>query len=67
MLDVPQIDLSEVKFSGRSRLYVGHLTDDVTEQELQNLFSPFGETSGIFINTEKNFAFVRLVSFFLFL
>jgi splicing factor, proline- and glutamine-rich len=49
-----------VKFSGRNRLYVGNLTSDVKEEELKELFSPYGEISETFINTEKNFAFLKV-------
>lgn len=51
----------EKKFSGRNRLYIGNLTNDISEDEIQQMFSPFGETSELFINKEKNFAFLRMV------
>lgn len=60
-IELPPIDTKEKKFSGRSRLYIGNLTNDVTSEELQQLFAPFGETSEMFISAEKNFAFIRLV------
>lgn len=60
--DLPPLDQSEKKFSGRNRLYIGNLTNDVTEQEISNLFQKFGETSELFVNQEKNFAFIRMVS-----
>lgn len=59
--DLPPQDTSEKKFSGRNRLYIGNLTADVTEEELQKMFAPYGETTEHFINKEKNFAFLRLV------
>nr|CAD7426510.1 unnamed protein product [Timema monikensis] len=58
--DLPPQDVSEKKFSGRCRLYIGNLTNDVTEEEMQQLFSPYGETSELFVNKEKNFAFIRM-------
>lgn len=58
--DLPAIDMSEKKFSGRNRLYIGNLPADVTEEELVEIFKPYGETSEIFINKEKNFGFIRL-------
>jgi hypothetical protein len=38
------------------------LTGDVTEDEITQLFQPYGETAELFVNKEKNFAFIRLVS-----
>lgn len=49
-----------MKFSGRNRLYIGNLTNDVTEDELKKLFEPYGEIAEAFINSEKNFAFLKL-------
>ncbi|KAJ8678646.1 hypothetical protein QAD02_014433 [Eretmocerus hayati] len=58
--ELPPVDLTEKKFAGRNRLYVGNLTSDVTEEEIQQLFSPYGEISELFMNKEKNFAFLRM-------
>ncbi|XP_058129785.1 hrp65 protein-like isoform X3 [Anopheles coustani] len=63
LLDIPPIEVQEAKFSGRNRLYVGNLTNDVTEEELVEMFKPFGEIHEVFMNKEKNYAFVR-VDFF---
>ncbi|EDS27331.1 NONA protein [Culex quinquefasciatus] len=63
LLDIPPIDETDAKFSGRNRLYVGNLTPDVTEEELVELFLPYGEITEVFMNMEKNYAFVR-VDFF---
>ncbi|XP_053612218.1 hrp65 protein-like [Plodia interpunctella] len=60
LLDLPPIDQSEVKFNGRSRLYIGNLTNDVTEEEILALFAPFGETAELFLNKEKNFGFIKM-------
>ena len=60
--ELPPQDTTEKKFSGRNRLYVGNLTNDVTEEELNQMFQPYGEMSELFINKEKNFAFLRLVN-----
>lgn len=54
--------MREKKFTGRCRLYIGNLTSDVTEDEITQLFQPYGETAELFVNKEKNFAFIRLVS-----
>ncbi|XP_070498915.1 hrp65 protein isoform X3 [Chironomus tepperi] len=58
--DLPELVCEEIKFSGRNRLYIGNLTSDVTEEELKELFSPYGEISEAFINAEKNFAFLKI-------
>lgn len=63
LLDLPPIEAEDVKFSGRNRLYIGNLTNDVSEDELTELFRPYGDVSEIFMNKEKNYAFVR-VDFF---
>lgn len=61
LIDIAPIDQVEVKFNGRSRLYIGNLTSDVTEAEITSLFSTFGECSELFINKEKNFGFIKMV------
>lgn len=58
--DLPSVEPAEIKFSGRNRLYIGNLTSDVTEEELKELFKPYGEISEAFINKEKNFAFLKI-------
>lgn len=60
--DLQMNDTEEIKFSGRNRLYIGNLTNDVTEEELAELFKPFGEISEAFTNKDKNFAFLKVVS-----
>lgn len=62
--DLPQKDNSEQKFSSRCRLYVGNLAD-VTEEEVSEMFKKYGEINECFVNAEKMFAFVRLVSIYL--
>lgn len=59
--ELPQLDMSEKKFSGRNRLYIGNLTADMTEDDVTDMFKSYGETSELFINKEKNFGFIRLV------
>lgn len=58
--DLPNIETEEIKFSGRNRLYLGNLTNDITEEELTELFKPYGEISEAFVNKEKNFAFLKV-------
>ena len=50
--------------SGRSRLFIANLAKEVTERDLKELFSKFGETNEIYVNKEKLFGFVRLVCIF---
>lgn len=59
--ELPPQDCTEKKFNGRNRLYIGNLTNDVTEEEMKEMFAPHGEVSEIFINKEKNFAFLKMV------
>ncbi|GAB1860667.1 Hrp65 protein [Camponotus japonicus] len=58
--ELPPQDTTEKKFSGRNRLYIGNLTNDVTEEEIQTMFQKYGEISELFVNKEKNFAFLRM-------
>lgn len=58
--ELPELKNDEIKFSGRNRLYIGNLTNDVNESELIELFKPYGEISETFLNNEKNFAFLKL-------
>lgn len=59
--DLPPMDHSEKRFSGRSKLYFGNIANDVEENEIRDLFAKYGETSELFLNKEKNFGFVRMV------
>lgn len=59
--ELPPQEVTEKKFSGRNRLYIGNLTNDVTEEEIQTMFRKYGEISELFVNKEKSFAFLRMV------
>lgn len=60
-LELPPVEQNEeLKFSGRNRLYVGNLTSDVNEEELREMFKPYGQIGETFTNTDKNFAFLKL-------
>lgn len=59
-IEVAAIEEQELKFSGRNRLYVGNLPNDINEPELIELFKPYGEIAETFLNTEKNFAFLKV-------
>lgn len=60
MYDLPPLEITERKFSTKSRLYVGNIPKDFTEQELTELCQKYGEVGDIFMNKEKNFAFIKL-------
>lgn len=52
----------EKKFSGRCRLFVANMVNTTTESELRSMFTPYGETGEVYINKDKGFGFIRLVS-----
>ncbi|KAL3267992.1 hypothetical protein HHI36_007126 [Cryptolaemus montrouzieri] len=58
-IDLPPLDMTEKKFSGRNRLYVGNIGNEVNEEDLIEFFKPYGEVSEVFVNKEKNFGFVK--------
>merc|ERR1719225_2589666 len=60
--DLEPLDMSERKFSGRARIYIGNFTSDMTEAQLKEILTQFGEVGEIFYNREKNFAFLRMGS-----
>ncbi|VDD89449.1 unnamed protein product [Enterobius vermicularis] len=52
-------DLPKKKFTGRCRLFVGNLPNDLKEDELKELFSPHGEIAECYLSG-KGFAFLRM-------
>merc|ERR1719361_1736369 len=58
--DLEPLDMSERKFSGRARIYIGNFTNDMSEETLKEMVSKEGEVGEMFFNREKNFAFVRM-------
>lgn len=56
-------DLPKKKFTGRCRLFVGNLPNEVKEAELKELFSPHGDIAECYLSG-KGFAFLRMVIFF---
>lgn len=52
----------EKTYTQRSRLFVGNLPTGVTEAEVEKLFSKYGKAAEIFINKDRGFGFIRLVS-----
>lgn len=57
-VDLPPIELSDRKYSGKFRLYIGNLPD-VTEEELKELLGKHGDCGELFLNKEKSFAFAK--------
>ncbi|MFA5479229.1 MAG: RNA-binding protein [Candidatus Muiribacteriota bacterium] len=43
-----------------SKIYVGNLKYEVTNKDLREVFSPFGEVKSVFKIEGKNFAFVEM-------
>ena len=62
--DLPALDSSEKKFSGRARIYIGNFANEMSEESLKEKVSIHGEVGEMFFNREKNFAFVRMGSRF---
>jgi proline- and glutamine-rich splicing factor len=52
--------VSEKKFTGRCRLFVGNLPLDITEQEFKEIFSKYGEIGEVFLNAQRSFGFIKL-------
>jgi len=60
--ELPPMDATERRFSGRGRLYVGNLAPETTEEQLKELISQYGEVGELFFNGEKHFAFLRMAT-----
>lgn len=60
-LDLAPSVVTERKFQNKCRLYIGNVSSEITEEELLELFKPFGESTELFLNKEKNFSFIRMV------
>ncbi|KAF6733338.1 Paraspeckle component 1 [Oryzias melastigma] len=50
----------EKSFTQRSRLFVGSLPQDISEEEFKNMFAKYGNIGEVFINRERGFGFIRL-------
>ncbi len=57
----PVTGKTERKFSNRCRLFVGNITD-MSEDEFTKMFEKYGEYSEAYVNKEKAFGFVKMVS-----
>ena len=60
--DLPPKQYEAKKFLANTRLYIGNISPDVTEADIKGMFGEYGEIDEVFINREKNFAFLKLVS-----
>lgn len=56
--ELPPLDMTEKKFNGRNKLYVGNLPSDMTEENFKKMFTEYGEICDVFLNAEKRFGFV---------
>lgn len=62
LLDLPPREETVRKFSNHCRLWVGNLPLDIKEDDVKELFKPFGEFDEVYFDKNKGFAFVRMVS-----
>ena len=51
----------ERMFTGRCRLFVGNLPQDMTQDEFEGLFKEFGKYQEAFISAGRGFGFIRMV------
>lgn len=61
--NLPEFDYeSGKKFSSESRLYVGNIPKGLTVKNVEELFTPFGQVSDIFVNysTDKPYILLRM-------
>ncbi|XP_057590014.1 non-POU domain-containing octamer-binding protein-like [Hippopotamus amphibius kiboko] len=49
----------EKTFTQCSRLFVGNLPSDTTEEEMRKLFEKYGKAGEVFIHKDKGFGFIR--------
>lgn len=52
----------EKKYSVKARLFVGNLPKDTSQDIVKELFQRFGLVKEVFVQREKNFGFIRMVS-----
>ncbi|XP_022664749.1 non-POU domain-containing octamer-binding protein-like isoform X3 [Varroa destructor] len=48
------------KFTARCRLFIAPLPNSVSEDDLKQWFGQYGEVGEVFLNKQKNFAFVKM-------
>ncbi|CAL4151039.1 unnamed protein product, partial [Meganyctiphanes norvegica] len=55
----PRVE-TQRKFSNQARLWVGNIHSTTTEEELKELFNPYGEFDEFYFDKNKGFGFVRM-------
>lgn len=60
MLDLLPREEAVRKFSNHCRLWVGNLPLDIKEDDVKELFKPYGEYDEVYFDKNKGFAFVRM-------
>ncbi|ROT61875.1 Hrp65 protein [Penaeus vannamei] len=60
MIDLVPREENVRKFSNHCRLWVGNLPLDIKEDDVKELFKPFGEFDEVYFDKNKGFAFVRM-------
>ncbi|KAK3872549.1 hypothetical protein Pcinc_015163 [Petrolisthes cinctipes] len=60
LIDLPPREEAVRKFSNHCRLWVGNLPLDIKEDDVKELFKPFGEFDEVYFDKNKGFAFVRM-------
>jgi RNA recognition motif-containing protein len=56
--------LQKTTQGGRSRLFIGNIPSDLTQEEFQSLFGKYGELIEYYVNPSRGFGFVKLVCLF---
>lgn len=60
LLDLPPREEEERKFSNHCRLWIGNLPLDIGEDDVKDLFKPYGDFDEVYFDKTKGFAFVRM-------
>lgn len=63
LIDLTPREEGEKKFSNHCRLWIGNLPLDITDDDVKELFKPYGEFDEVYFDKSKGFAFVRMVRF----
>lgn len=56
--------LQKTTQGGRSRLFIGNIPSDLTQEEFQSFFGKYGELIEYYVNPSRGFGFVKLVCSF---
>ena len=55
--------VKEKKYSSKARMFIGNLPKDTSQDAVKEMFQRFGEVREVFVQREKNFGFIRMVSY----